>query len=299
MRTTSIWLTSLALSFCSQVQAASPLSCGQYSPSAAINPSSNLALTATAMLASPGAPYLPGQIVDAAWFLMDQQGTGALMGCAPKRSVIQGWSQQNFYNSNNTLKSISAQRFGSDETVPLSFAYQSDSSYYLTAAENFCMSINADKVRYDMSYSKGKLTGMVQTPDSGCPSTAVISVAFDYASAEVPGLPTTMTVSQAGKADEISTYDYKVDDGLIQSVAVKSAGQAFTIAYSYSDAQISGMTYAGASFTLAYQDGSQWKNMIDPRYRWGLTIDYLTSGKIESTLQNTGDPGAQPEHYYY
>ncbi len=299
MKIISKCLVGLAFSACAQAQAASAFQCGQYSPSAAINPSSDLALTATAMLASPGAPYLPGQIVDAAWFLMDQQGTGALMGCAPKRSVIQGWSQQNFYHSNNTLKSISAERFGSDTPVDINFTYQSDSAYRLSTAENFCMSINADKVRYEMSYSKGKLTGMVQTPDSGCPSTAVISVAFDYASAEVPGLPTTMTVSQAGKADEVSTYDYKVDDGLIQSVAVKSAGQTFTIDYSYSDAQISGMTYAGASFTLAYQDGNQWKNMIDPRYRWGLTIDYLTSGKVESTLQNTGDPGAQPEHYYY
>lgn len=288
---------------------ASGFACGKYNPNAAITPSSNLALTNTAMLASPGHPNLPSTYSDSTWFLIDSFGTGALAGCLPKRSVIEGWGQTNQYNKNGTLSQITAKRFNTNGGDPieatLKFTYEKDNPYYLKTAENFCMAIGGDKVTYDMSYSNGLLSTVTITPDNTCPSTAVVLVSYEYNDREAPSLPSKMTVEESGKSAEVTNYDYQVTDGNIQSISMSSSSSGdITLKIGHTGNQITSMTASiggrtALDFALKYNTQGQWLHMLDPRYNWGLKIEYYKTSKIESTLQNTGDPGAQADHFYY
>lgn len=298
----------------SNLWAASPFACGEYNPTTAISTSSNLSLTATAMLASPGHPLLPGSFSQNAWFTIDSFGTGALMGCLPKTSVIEGWSQTNEYNANGTVKQITAKRYnsggGSPLTATLNFTYDPQTPYYLATAENFCMSIGADKVRYTFKYKDGRLISMGLVPDSGCPSKTPETITYQYGDPNVPSLPTVMAVEQQGKVTETSKFKYNVSEGVIQSFELTSADNSIKIDLGYTDKKITSMKGGivgqpdSIDFSIAYRNGNQWENMLDPRYthyysNWGLTIDYYKNNKVESTLQNTGDPGAQADHFYY
>ncbi len=285
------------------VMAASPFSCGEYNPTVAISPSSDLALTTTGMVASPGHPLLPGSFSEAGWFTSDPFGTCALMGCSPKKSVIQGWSQVNSYNDNGTLNQVVAQRFnsggGDPLTATLDYTYESDNPFYLATAENFCMSIGAEKVKFSFEYAKGLLVGMKLVPDSGCPSNAPVDIVFKYGDSNVPKLPTTMVVNQQGKDPETSTYKYNIDGGKITSYVIGSSQGNMQLNVGYTQNLITSITGSGVENNLSYRNGNQWASMLDPRYNWGLTIDYYSTNKIESTLQNTGWPQAQPDHFYY
>ncbi len=287
----------------SSAVAASPFTCGEYNPTAAISPSSNLALTATAMIASPGHPILPGSFSEAGWFTSDPFGTCALMGCSPKKSVIQGWSQINSYNKNGTLKQVVAQRFNSSGgdplTATLNFTYKPNNPYYLSTAENFCMSIGAEKVKFTFEYTKDLLQAIKLVPDSGCPSNAPVNISFKYEDSNVPKLPTSMVVNQQGKDPETSTYKYIIKEGKITAYAITSPQGNMQMDVGYKKDLISSITGSGIENNITYRNSSQWASMIDPRYNWGLTIDYYSTDKIESTLQNTGWPGAQADHFYY
>ncbi len=283
--------------------ASSPFLCGEYNPTTAIATSSDLALTTTALLASPGHPLLPGTLSDPAWFTIDSFGTGALMGCQPSKSVIQGWSQTNTYNTNGTLKQITAQRFNSEGgnplTATLGFTYDSKNPYYLATAENFCMSIGDQKVQYSFEYTNGLLKTLKLVPDSDCPSSASVVITYKYGDSNAPKLPTQMIVNQQGKDPETITYKYNVSNNQITSFVISSPQYNAEITLGYTDNKVSSMNGGGLQNNVTYRNGAQWATMLDPRYNWGLTIDYYSTNKIESTLQNTGWPGAQPDNFYY
>lgn len=280
--------------------AESPFKCGEFNPSTFLSPSADLGLIATSRLGSPGQPYLPNSFQEAGWFLIDSFGTGALMGCSPATSTIQGWSQTNSYNDDGTLKTVTAKRFGVDDPVTLRFEYENTLPYRLSAADNFCMSIGAEQVHYTFVYQQGRLKSMTQQPDVGCPSEATVTISYDYGDSKLPGLPTKMVVSQDNKADETSTYTYALQDGRIQSITVTDSNSStYTIRLGYTNALVTSLTMAGTQFSLGYRNGSQWKTMIDPRYQWGLTIDYFTDNTVESTAQTTGCPGCPANYFTY
>lgn len=278
--------------------AAPPFTCGQYGPSKSINPSSELALTATALIASPGQPNLPDTFLQAGWFLIDSFGTGSLMGCQPVTSVIQGYSQQNVYGTQGLLGAITAQRFGSNP-VTLRFEYDQSRPYRLQTAENFCMSIGAQKVRYSFSYSGERLSAMQQTPDSGCPSTTPSTVNFVYADAQVPGLPTLMTVTQSGQTVRTVRYAYALSGGVIQQVEVApSDGNALSITLTHQGGLVTAMRWPGVNNAIGYHNVNQWASMIDPQHNWGLTISYV-GDRVSATVQNTGCPGCPSSTFAY
>jgi hypothetical protein len=271
-----------------------PFACGEYGPSRTISPSADLGLTAAAMIASPGQPNLPGSFLQAGWFLIDSFGTGALMGCRPATSVIQGWSQQNRYDGRGALASVTAQRYGSGPGT-LEFDYEPNLPGRLQAAENFCMAIGGQKVRYSFTYAGSRLQSFQQVPDSGCPSPVPSTVSFGYADPNVPGLPTLMTVVQSGQTVSTVRYAYVLAGGAIQQVDVTpSDGTAFALKVSHTGGLVTGMQFPGTDLAVGYRNGAQWASTLDPRYGWGLTITYGGNNKVSATVQDTGCPGSCP-----
>lgn len=296
---------------------ADPLyNCGEYNPTVVINPSSDLALITTSRIASPGEALSQGDIKQPAWFLLDEFGAGALFGCMPNKSVVQQATQYNFYNDNGTLNYLSSQRFNPDTNstveAKLHFSYLTSTPNFLSSAEGFCMSIGVEKVRYDFIYENNLLTSIKQTPDSGCPNTNSVTVSFEYGDSSVPKLPTKVTVEESGHSPEITSYTYTLDGKKIKTIDVKSQEENVTLHFGYNDKNqlttIQGPVpvpkTAGIDLALSYVNGNQWTAMHDPRFshywsNWGLTIKYNANNKISSTLQNTGDPGAIPDYFYY
>jgi len=298
MKTSPCLAACLLLATSAKLFAATPFACGQYGPSKTISPSSDLGLTTTAMIASPAQPNLPDAFQQAAWFLIDSFGAGALMGCQPTTSVIQGWSQQNVYDARGLVSSITAQRSGSDPAT-LRFEYDPRRPYRLTTAENFCMSIGDQKVRYTFSYSGARLHAMQQMPDNGCPSSTPATVSFGYADARVPGLPTLMTVTQSGKTVRTVRYAYTVASGAVQRIRVSpSDGSAFTMLLTHAGGLVTGLSWAGIDNSVGYRNGDQWASMLNPKFNWGLTISY-DGDRVSGTLQNTGCPECPANTFGY
>jgi hypothetical protein len=289
----------LALAAASTIpaHAETPFLCGEFGPGNTLGTSADLGITATSMIASPGNGSLPSNFTQPGWFLVDVYGAGPVMGCQPTTSTIQGWAQKNSYFPDGTLKDIIATRFQSPPTK-LSFTYQPGLPYRLQMAENFCMSVGGQKVRYTFAYKNGRLVTMQQALDSTCPSPAPVSVTFEYGDKNVPGLPTLVTVLAKGSAPQVSSYAYTVSGGLITSVKVSSPGSpSYVVQPSYTGGRITALDLAGTHYDITYRNGAQWKSMIDGSHDWGLTISY-ENNLVSQTLQNTGCGGQCPPNTF-
>lgn len=271
--------------------AESPFACGKFGPGSTISTTADLGVTATSMIASPGNSALPGMFTQPGWFLVDMYGAGPVMGCLPNTSSIAGWPQTNSYASDGMLRNVVAKRFQAPPTK-LNFAYEPALPYRLKTAENFCMAIGGQKVRYTFTYKGGRLVTMRQLPDSTCPSPAPVTVLYEYADPRVPGLPTRMIVLTDQQPPQVVDYVYTVSNGVIQNVKMDSVGGPSSIVQlGYAGGLIQTIDLAGTSLAVSYRNGTQWKSLLDPRVGWGLTMSYGDGNRVTQALQNTGCAG--------
>ncbi|KHK58685.1 hypothetical protein PI87_02795 [Ralstonia sp. A12] len=280
--------------------AESPFACGTFGPGSTISTTADLGMTATSMIASPGNSATPDMFAQAGWFLVDLFGAGPVMGCLPKTSSIAGWSQTNSYSPDGMLSEIVATRYDAPPTK-LSFAYNAVLPYRLQTAENFCMAVGGQKVRYTFTYNKdGRLAIMRQALDSECPNPAPVTVTYEYADPRVPGLPTLMTVFMDEKVMEVARYAYTISNGVLQNVKIDLAsGRTSVVQLGYTGALITAVDLAGTSFAVTYRNGTQWKSLLDPKFGWGLSMSYGDSNLVTEARQDTGCPQCPPNTFGY
>ncbi len=280
-----------------------PFACGMFGANVANNPQADLGRIATAMFATPGEAVPVAFLEQGPWFLLDDYGSGPLMGCRPATSV---WGGEDIYpriNAYNDLGMLQLQvatvvnmSNGGMTPVPLRFLYLEANPYLVSNAEQLCFaSASGNTAKYYLSfrYANNRLIQLFVTQDASCPDAAG-NYTFTYNSATVPNLPTKVDFVDSRGNKQSWQYGYQVANNLLQSVDV---GGRNSITYSYNGSLLRQMNLnvppPGTSdhLVMNYTAGLQWLGykLAGAPYNWGLTLSY-TNGKPVSALQNTGCP---------
>lgn len=273
-------------------------SCGLFGPAVTNSVYANLGAIATAMFATSGDP-MPADFLDQGpWFLIDSYGSGALMGCQPSASKLgaESVARQNTYNQYGMLVQQIAQRnTGNGTTTPvtLRYSYLPGNSYLISYAEQFCFtSVGTQLNRITFFYNGNQLAQIKVAADSGCPNGAS-TYTYSYGSPVVPGLPSKVVIVNDQKQTATELFNYTASNSLLQAAYFASG----KITYGYSGTQLTRMNLVGTTTTplnIGYTTSQQWSGANDPRFGWGLTINY-SNNVVSSTLQNTGcEPGFCP-----
>lgn len=267
----------------------SPFSCGKYGPNMTLSATADLAVTATSQFGTPGVAMSADFVEQGGWFLLDNFGAGALMGCQPTQSFLsgEGTSRDNTYDENGMLTQQVTTRDGGTPAT-LTMRYDPENPFRIVYAEHFCFGlINTTINRFDFTYTDNKLTKIEITPDSGCPLSGPLTVTYLYESATAPNMPSQETITESDGDSSTYTYTYNVESGQLQSIATDFAG---TFVYRYTDNLLSDILWPSGHLNVNYRGDTQWESMLNGNFGWGLTIDYNGDNTVESTLQNTGCP---------
>jgi hypothetical protein len=296
------WLV-LLLSLCGHCWAATaePYACGKFGPNITNSPTADLGAIATAMFATPGYPVPVGFLAQGPWFLLDDFGSGPLMGCQPATSQLGGsYTLLNSYDGSGmlaqqTVRAPSEQVAGAPE-VKLKFRYLAGNPYRVAYAEQLCFLGIAGPSRYRMtfSYSNGRLRQLAVSQDTGCPGPAG-TYTFTYGSSAAPNLPSRVDFVDSQGNKQSWRFGYQVANMLMQTVDL---GGGNSIGYSYKDRLLQQVTMSAPGRSTAqvmgYTPSLQWLGYRTPPQNWGLAVTYK-NGKPVSALQNTGcAPGECP-----
>jgi hypothetical protein len=277
-------------------RASGPFACGKFGPNVTNSPNADLGMIATASFATPGVPVPVTFLEQGSWFLIDDFGSGPLMGCQPATSQLQGelYPRINSYNELGMLKQQIVQVYnvpgGGESPVPLKFLYMDANRYRVTYAEQLCyLSGSGSTLSYRLTftYSGNQLSQLNVTQDPGCTDYAG-TYTFTYGSAAVSNLPTKVDFVDGHGGKQTWKYDYQVASNLLQRVDF--GGGNITYVYSGTLLRQTIFTFPVApplSLIMNYTPDLQWLSALDARFNWGLAMQY-SNGKVVSARQSTG-----------
>lgn len=272
--------------------AAGYFSCGMFGPNITNSTKADLGLIATAMFATPGQPVPVAFLDQGPWFLIDDYGSGPLMGCQPATSTY-SYDQQprlNSYNANGMLTQQVVQNMGG--TQPLKFQFFSTDPNRVTYAEQLCTAVDTTVYRMSFSYTGNQLTKLTVSADPGCPEYGGTYL-YTYGSAAVPGLPTRVDIIDSQGNKSAVLFSYNVSNNLLQQTDFTGGN----INYQYSGGTLLRQMTINTPGTalpmvINYTPTLQWLSSLDPRFKWGLTMTYQNA-RVVSTLQDTGCPNGE------
>ncbi|WP_141510288.1 hypothetical protein [Ramlibacter sp. WS9] len=290
----------LAFALCGHAWAdAGPFACGKFGANVTNSASADLGMTATAMFATPGYPVPVNFLEQGPWFLLDDFGSGPLMGCQPATSRLGGgaYTLLNSYNASGMLAQQVVKQAG-EPPVTLKFRYVPGNPYRVAYAEQLCFLGVAGSPVYRLTFSYSSATGQLSqlgvSQDAACPDAAG-TYTFAYGSTAVPNLPSQVDFVDGQGNKQSWQYGYQVGGGLLQRVDL---GAGNNIGYSYGGTLLKQMTLNASGQStpqvMGYTPNLQWAGYRTPPQNWGLTVTYQ-NGKPTSALQNTGcAPGECP-----